>query len=93
MGIKSSSTVETEANLGNETGQVSNREQVHVCSVMSDSAIPWTVAYQAPPSIEFSRQKYWSGFPFPSPFCLLTPGNFGGQVRELDYKESIVPKN
>ena len=29
--------------------------------------IPWTVAYQAPPSTEFSRQEYWSGLPFPSP--------------------------
>ena len=29
-------------------------------------AIPWTVAYQAPPSTEFSRQEYWSGLPFPS---------------------------
>ena len=28
------------------------------------SATPWTVAYQAPPSIEFSRQEYWSGLPF-----------------------------
>ena len=26
---------------------------------------PWTVAYQAPPSMEFSRQAYWSGLPFP----------------------------
>ena len=30
-------------------------------------ATPWTVAYQAPPSMGFSRQKYWSGLPFPSP--------------------------
>ena len=30
-------------------------------------ATPWTVAHQAPPSLEFSRQKYWSGLPFPSP--------------------------
>ena len=30
-------------------------------SVMSDSATPWTVAYQAPPSMGFSRQEYWSG--------------------------------
>ena len=30
-------------------------------------AIPWTVAYQAPPSMEFPRQEYWSGLPFPSP--------------------------
>ena len=28
---------------------------------------PWTVAYQAPQSVEFSRQEYWSGLPFPSP--------------------------
>ena len=30
-------------------------------------ATPWTVAHQAPPSMEFSRQAYWSGLPFPSP--------------------------
>ena len=28
---------------------------------------PWTVAYQAPLSMGFSRQEYWSGLPFPSP--------------------------
>ena len=30
-------------------------------------AIPWTAAYQAPPSTGFSRQEYWSGVPLPSP--------------------------
>ena len=30
-------------------------------------ATPWTVAYQAPSSMEFSRQEYWSGVPYPSP--------------------------
>ena len=30
-------------------------------------ANPWTVAYQAPPSMGFSRQEYWSGVPLPSP--------------------------
>ena len=30
-------------------------------------ATSWTVAYQAPPSMGFSRQEYWSGLPFPSP--------------------------
>ena len=30
-------------------------------------ATPWTAAYQAPPSTEFSRQEYWSGLPLPSP--------------------------
>ena len=36
-------------------------------SVVSDSATPWTVACQAPLSMAFSRQGYWSGLPFPSP--------------------------
>ena len=31
-------------------------------------AIPWTAAHQAPPSMEVSRQEYWSGVPLPSPF-------------------------
>ena len=30
-------------------------------------ATPWTVAYQAPVPMVFSRQEYWSGLPFPSP--------------------------
>ena len=35
---------------------------------MSDSSRPqWTAAYQAPPSMGFSRQEYWSGVPLPSP--------------------------
>ena len=29
---------------------------------------PWTAAYQAPPSMGFARQEYWSGVPLPSPF-------------------------
>ena len=33
-----------------------------------------TVTYQAPQSIESSRQEYWSGFPFPSPGDLSNPG-------------------
>ena len=37
-------------------------------------ATPWTVTYQAPPSMGFSRQEYWSGFPFPSPEDLPDPG-------------------
>ena len=40
---------------------------------MSNSATPWTVAYQAPPSVGFSRQEYWSGLPFPSPGDLPNP--------------------
>ena len=33
-------------------------------------ATPWTAAYQAPPSMGFSRQEYWSGVPLPSPMFL-----------------------
>ena len=36
-------------------------------SVMSDLATPWTAAHQAPPSMGFSRQEYWSGVPLSSP--------------------------
>ena len=35
---------------------------------------PWTVAGQAPLSMGFSRQEYWSGLPFPSPGDLPNPG-------------------
>ena len=37
-------------------------------------ATPWTIACQAPLSVGFSRQEYWSGFPFPSPWDLLDSG-------------------
>ena len=37
-------------------------------------ATPWTVVYQAPLSMEFSRQEYWSGLPFPSSEDLPDPG-------------------
>ena len=35
-------------------------------------ATPWTVAYQAPLFMGFSKQEYWSGLPFPSPYILST---------------------
>ena len=44
------------------------------CSVVSDSAIPWTIAGQAPPPMQFSRQEYRSGQPFPPPHDLSYPG-------------------
>ena len=37
-------------------------------------ATPWTITHQAPPSMGFSRQEYWSGLPFPSPEDLSDPG-------------------
>ena len=41
---------------------------------MPDSAIPWTVASQAPLSMEFSRQEHWNGLSFPSPGDVPNPG-------------------
>ena len=35
---------------------------------------PWTVAYETPPPMGFSRQEYWSGLPLPSPGDLPNPG-------------------
>ena len=49
-------------------------EPVKLLSQVRLFAIPQTVAYQAPPSMEFSRQEYWSGLPFPSPGDLPDPG-------------------
>ena len=48
---------------------------IRVFSVMSNSFVtPWTVAHQAPLSVGFSRQEYWSGLPCPPPGDLPYPG-------------------
>ena len=49
---------------------------MHVCvlSQVQFFATPWTAADQAPLSMEFSRQEYWIGLPFPSPGDLPDPG-------------------
>jgi len=47
--------------------------QVKLLSYMRLFVIPRTVAYQAPPSMEFSRQEYWSELPFPSRGDLPNP--------------------
>ena len=60
-------------------------------SVVSDSVIPWTVPCQAPLSMEFSRQEYWSGLPFPSPGIFPTQGSNPGSLAccgPWDHKES-----
>ena len=48
--------------------------EVKALSRVQLSATPWIVAHQAPPSMGFSRQEYWSGLPFPSPGDLPDPG-------------------
>ena len=44
------------------------------CSVVSDSVTPWAAVCWASMSMEFSRQEYWSGLPFPSPGDLPDAG-------------------
>ena len=48
----------------------------------------WTAAYQAPPSMGFSRQEYWSGVPLPSPNVPLVSLNFLEEIPSLSH--SIV---
>ena len=48
--------------------------QVKLLSRVRLFVTPWTVAYQAPQSMEFSWQEYWSGLPFPSPGDRPNPG-------------------
>ena len=53
---------------------------------------PWTVAHQAPLSMEFSRQEYWSGLPFPSLGDLPNPGiKPGSFVLQADSLPSEPP--
>ena len=67
--------------LGKNTGvgcHVLLQKQLSVCLVTQSCptlVTPQTIACQAPLSMDFSRQKYWSGQPFPSPGDLPNPGN------------------
>ena len=53
---------------------MSDYVEVKLLSRVRLFATLWSVAYQAPPSLGFSRQEYWSGLPFPSPGDLPNPG-------------------
>ena len=46
--------------------------KVKLLSHVQLCATPWIAAYQAPPSMGFSRQEYWSGVPLPSPIFRLS---------------------
>ena len=58
----------------------------------SVSAIPWTVAHQAPLSMGFSRQENWSGLPFPSPGDYSDPEIEPGSLAlQADSLPSVSP--
>ena len=70
----------------------SRKVKVKSLSRVRFSATPWTVAYQASPSMGFSRQEYWSGLPFPSPGDLPNPGiEPGSRALEADTLTSEPP--
>ena len=63
------------------------------CSVVSHSATPWTVARQAPLSMGFSRQEYWSGLPCPPPGALPNPGiEPGAPALQADFLPAEPPE-
>ena len=57
-------------------GEVKKWSQMKSLSRVWLSVTPWTVAYQAPLSMGFSRQEYWNGLPFPSPRVSLVTTDF-----------------
>ena len=65
--LKTSQSVFPGYQTRNFRDQATNRVKVKSLSCVRLFATPWTVAYQAPRSMGFSRQEYWSGLPFPSP--------------------------
>ena len=75
----------------------SEREVTQSCPTL---ATLWTAAYQAPLSMGFSRQEYWSGVPLPSPFMMLVATNYhrlyrGGdqnlpQEKEMQKGKTVV---
>ena len=66
--------------------------KVKLLSLVQLFVTPWIVANQAPPFMEFSRQKYWSGLPFPSPGDLPDPWiEPGSPVLQADALPSEPP--
>ena len=69
-----SSVLDLDVHASNQQPRDSLLVFVSSRSGVSDSATPWTAAHQAPLSLGFSRQEYWSGLPSPSPEDLPDPG-------------------
>ena len=72
--------------------------KVKSLSRVQPSATPWTAAFQAPPSMGFSRQEYWSGVPLPSPgvsgkFGLGVQNEAGQRLTEFWQENALVIAN
>ena len=82
---------ELEITLGSQAHSLCSLPICSVCvraqllSHVQLSMISWTVVHQAPLSMEFSRQEYWSGLSFPSPGDLPDPGiEHGSHILQAD---------
>ena len=62
--------------------------KVKVLSHVHLFVTPWTITYQVPLSMGFSKQEYWSGLPFPSPGDLPNPGI---EPRSLSLQADALP--
>ena len=63
--------------------------KVKSLSHVQPSATPWTAAHQAPPSMGFSRQEYWSGVPLPSLKYLWTAANSMSEFHRFLWTDSV----
>ena len=71
-----------------------SESEVKLLSRVQLFGTPWTIAHQAPLSMGFSRQEYWSGVPFPSPGDLPDPGIEPGSLAlQADYLPSELQGN
>ena len=61
----------------------------HAC--MLSHVIPKTAAHQAPLSMDFSRQEYWSGLPFPSPYFRYLIVTYGNHYHNGQYRRTLIP--
>ena len=66
--------------------------KVKSLSRVRPSATPWTAAFQAPPSMGFSRKEYWSGVPLPSPQAYLSITNSQSLLKLMSI-EWVMPSN
>ena len=80
-------------NLKEEKSKLQMKVKLKLLSRVQLFATPWSVAYQAPLSMGFSRQEYWSGLPFPSPGDLPDPGiEPGSPALQADTLTSELPE-
>ena len=74
MFLKGRSLFHHRENLEMRQGESKEKVKMKSLSRVRLFATPWTVTYQAPLSMGFSRQEYWSGVPLPAPGDLPDPG-------------------